>query len=83
MRKRQGHDGDYVLGVGYRGKPTHHLIVKQDDGFFYINRKKYGNNGQLEEVRPTPHGAHGPATHSLLGGGPERRRRVPQPQSPG
>ena len=52
MRKRQGHEGDWVLGVVYKGRATHHLIVKEPDGMFYINKKKFGNNSNIEDVSP-------------------------------
>ena len=29
----------YVLSVVYKGKPTHHKVVKGDDGTFSVNNK--------------------------------------------
>jgi hypothetical protein len=34
--------GDFVLCVVYKGKPTHHLMTKGEDGNYIINKKSYG-----------------------------------------
>lgn len=39
-----------VLSVVYKGKPTHHLIATDDDGFFTVNKKKYGESKSVQEV---------------------------------
>jgi hypothetical protein len=35
--------GEWVLSVAYKGRPTHHLINKTEDGLLKINKKDYGN----------------------------------------
>jgi len=42
VRKREGHPGQFVLCVVYKSKPTHHLIAKNDDGNYCINKRVYG-----------------------------------------
>lgn len=42
VRKREGQPGQYVLCVVYRGKPTHHLVAKNDDGVYEFNKRVYG-----------------------------------------
>lgn len=41
VREREGREGkdEYVLCVVYKGKPTHHLIAKDANGMFAINKK--------------------------------------------
>jgi len=42
VRSREGKKTEFVLGVVYKGKPTHHLITKVD-GNYQINKKSYGD----------------------------------------
>lgn len=50
VRTRENKPGEYVLCVVYKGKPTHHLIAKNAEGIYAINKKTYGNNKTIEEV---------------------------------
>ena len=34
----------FALCVVYRGKPTHHLIEKNSNGYFCVNKKQYGGD---------------------------------------
>lgn len=42
VRQREGQPGQYVLCVAYKNKPTHHLVAKNDDGNYCVNKKVYG-----------------------------------------
>eukprot|EP00039_Didymoeca_costata_P018674 m.334494 g.334494 ORF g.334494 m.334494 type:complete len:517 (+) comp17366_c0_seq1:136-1686(+) len=51
VRSRAGKKGQYVLCVVYKGKPTHHLILKdEEDGLYRINKKSYGDFTKLKEL---------------------------------
>ena len=43
LRTREGKPGEYVLCVCFKGKPTHHLMGKNADGVYIINKKSYGD----------------------------------------
>lgn len=43
VRKREGQPGQYVLCVVYKNKPTHHLVAKDGDGLYAVNKKVYGD----------------------------------------
>lgn len=48
--------GEFILCVVYRGRPTHHLMTKGDDGVFHINKKKFScSSTSLEEVLSSSH----------------------------
>eukprot|EP00039_Didymoeca_costata_P018413 m.333341 g.333341 ORF g.333341 m.333341 type:complete len:394 (-) comp17127_c0_seq1:92-1273(-) len=49
LRSREGKPDQYVLCVVYKGKPTHHLISKGENGFI-INKKKYGDHNTVQEL---------------------------------
>ena len=42
VRERPGAEGEYVLSLIYKGKPTHHLMKTDDNGHVSINRKVVG-----------------------------------------
>lgn len=46
-------DGDFILSVVFRGKPTHHLLKRTDAGDFELNNKPTDGAKSLEEVRHT------------------------------
>ena len=48
IRQLADDDGEYVLCVVYKGKPTHHLITT--NGGVKVNKKSYGGATTLEEV---------------------------------
>lgn len=50
VRSREGKPGEYVLCVVYKGKCTHHLIAKNDDGFYAINKKTFGDYTKVNRV---------------------------------
>ena len=51
VRDRARFPGEYVLAVVYKGKPTHHLINKQEgDDSFTVNKRSYGHASTLVEV---------------------------------
>lgn len=43
IRVRPEKENEYVLGVLFRGRPTHHLITPDTNGVLLVNRKQYGN----------------------------------------
>ena len=54
---------DYVLCAAYKGKPTHHLIIKDaESGNYLINKKAYGGHSSIQKVNTqqtdTNTGAH-------------------------
>lgn len=42
--------GQFVLCVVYKGKPTHHLMTTDDDDNILINKKKYKETSDIEEL---------------------------------
>lgn len=48
VRSRAGKKTEYVLCVAFKGKATHHLIKKNEDGFYVINGKNYGDSTKLQ-----------------------------------
>lgn len=50
LRDRTNHPGDYVMCVQFKGKATHHLLRKNEAGFWIINNKQYGKCSTLSEV---------------------------------
>ena len=42
--------GEYVLSVVFRGKPTHHQIVTNDEGQLIVNKKAFGNSTTIEQL---------------------------------
>lgn len=49
VRSRAGKKNEYVLCVAYKGKPTHHLIGKNEDGIYAINKKTFGD---FDKIKP-------------------------------
>ena len=47
-------NGEHVLTLQFRDKPTHHLVVIGPDGCYTINKKQYGAYKTLHEVRNLP-----------------------------
>lgn len=47
--------GKQTLVVMYKGKPTHHLIEKDDDGNLTVNKKKYGEFTTVKKVNLCQH----------------------------
>ena len=52
VRSRAGKKTEFVLGVVYKGKPTHHLISKVD-GNYLINKKSYGDHPKVSALIAT------------------------------
>jgi len=52
VRSRAGKKTEFVLGVVYKGKPTHHLITKVD-GNYLINKKSYGDHPKVSSLVAT------------------------------
>jgi hypothetical protein len=50
VRTRSDKPGEYVLCVVYKGKATHHLIAKNGDGFYCVNKKAYGEYTKVNRV---------------------------------
>ena len=51
MRSRAGKKTEFVLCVTYKGKPTHHLIKKNEEtGFYGINGKQFGEYKKLADL---------------------------------
>ena len=50
VRRRPGFPNDYVLGVVYKGKPTHHLVTYGDNNLYSVNKKQFGECGTVAEV---------------------------------
>jgi hypothetical protein len=49
VRSREGKKTEFVLGVIFKGKPTHHLI-KKDEGMYKINNKAYGEHSKVSQL---------------------------------
>eukprot|EP00041_Stephanoeca_diplocostata_P043216 m.12270 g.12270 ORF g.12270 m.12270 type:complete len:577 (+) comp9621_c0_seq2:304-2034(+) len=51
-RKSKGKavDGEYVLSVVYKEKPTHHSVKTGDDGILTINGKPHGKKSSIEDL---------------------------------
>lgn len=52
VRNRGEVPGEFVLSVIFKGRPTHHLIKKNDAGKFTINKKQIGDYTELNPVGP-------------------------------
>jgi outer membrane murein-binding lipoprotein Lpp len=52
LRTRPGKDGEseYILGVVFRDRPTHHLVSLGDDGKLMVNKRKYGNHTEIPKL---------------------------------
>ena len=50
VRTRDNKPGEYVLCVVYKGKPTHHLIAKNEAGIYAINKKTFGEYNKVNRV---------------------------------
>jgi len=53
LRTREGKPGEYVLCVVYKGKPTHHLITKNPEGLYIVNKKPFGNTKKIVKLVET------------------------------
>lgn len=52
LRTRAGKKDEFVVCVVYKGKPTHHLMVKDpESGNFVINKKSFGDFKTMPAVR--------------------------------
>lgn len=49
IRKRKEKEGQYIMALVYKGKPTHHLM-QEVDGNWTVNNKAYGNNTTIGAV---------------------------------
>ncbi len=47
LRTRPEKQGEYVLCVVYKGRPTHHLVKKNEEGMYTVNKKTYGNHSKV------------------------------------
>ena len=43
-------DDKFVLNVTFQGRPTRHLMEKNNDGHFTINRRQYGDFSTIEDL---------------------------------
>lgn len=50
VRSRAAGKPGYVLCVVYKGKPTHHLMVPNEEGLITVNKKTYGGAKTLEQI---------------------------------
>lgn len=50
LRTREGKKGEYVLCVVYKGKPTHHLCSKNEEGLYAVNKKTYGGHEKISAL---------------------------------
>lgn len=50
VRDRPNQPDEYVLSVNFKGKPTHHLVSKNEDGNFVVNKKTYGGHTTIENL---------------------------------
>jgi len=50
VRSRVNKPDEYVLCVVYKGKATHHLMGKNEDGNFVVNKKPYGAHKTVEAL---------------------------------
>lgn len=50
VRKRAPTGSDLVLSLVFRGKPTQHLITKDDNGHLVMNKKLYGEHSDIDSV---------------------------------
>jgi hypothetical protein len=50
VRLRAEVPSDYVLGLVYKGKATHHLVQKNADGVLLVNKKQYGTHSTIEAL---------------------------------
>eukprot|EP00050_Salpingoeca_kvevrii_P007153 m.294161 g.294161 ORF g.294161 m.294161 type:complete len:416 (-) comp12936_c0_seq1:83-1330(-) len=41
---------EFVLCVIYKGRPTHHLIVADEEGILTVNKKRFGEHRTIEEL---------------------------------
>ncbi len=54
VRARPQHD-EFVLSVAFKQRPSHHLLKKDEDGFYTVNGKHLGKFTSIPEVRnPNP-----------------------------
>ena len=52
IRERDASGGEeFVMCVVFRKAPTHHLMKRNDEGLFTINKASYGDFKTLEDVR--------------------------------
>jgi hypothetical protein len=51
VRKHPKDKTQFVLGLIYKGMPTHHLIKQTEDSVYVINNKKYGEFTKMTQVR--------------------------------
>lgn len=49
LRTREGKD-DYVLCVVFKSKPTHHLVSKNEEGQYTVNKKTFGGHTKLADL---------------------------------
>jgi hypothetical protein len=50
MRQRPEAKGEYVMGVMFKGKPTHHLVKYDGAGYLLVNNKAMGNAKSIQQV---------------------------------
>ena len=54
VRKREAGSDDLALTVVFRSRATHHLIERDADGVFTINKQKYGDHTTVVSVGCAP-----------------------------
>eukprot|EP01147_Barroeca_monosierra_P005580 gene5580-7222_t len=78
LRDRTNHPGDYVMCVQFKGKATHHLLRKNEAGFWIINNKQYGKCSTLSEIidlLSKPHEAWPVILYDFIPNETEKERR--------
>lgn len=65
VRTRDNHPGDYVLCVAYKERCTNHLVTKNDEGVYIVNKSDYCGAKTIKQVSiaaqkssNVPHGMH-------------------------
>lgn len=50
VRDRPKYPGEYILSVNYKGKPTHHLVSKNDEGTLIVNKKSFSGHKDIKDL---------------------------------
>eukprot|EP00045_Choanoeca_perplexa_P022004 m.8095 g.8095 ORF g.8095 m.8095 type:complete len:300 (+) comp9035_c0_seq2:78-977(+) len=50
LRQRGEKEDEYVLGVVFRGRPTHHLVNKDAEGKILINKRAFGEHYTVRDA---------------------------------
>eukprot|EP00041_Stephanoeca_diplocostata_P006426 m.84770 g.84770 ORF g.84770 m.84770 type:complete len:211 (-) comp16355_c0_seq1:159-791(-) len=50
LRPKNGGTNEMILSLMYKGAPTHHVIARNDDGVWTINKKAFGGHTDLNDL---------------------------------